>query len=89
MVKYRILYSKLALKDAKKLSSAHLDSKAREIIELLKNDPLQNPPSYEKLVGNLTGAYSRRINIKHRIVYEVREQEKTVRILRMWSHYGD
>jgi len=89
MVKYRILYSKLALKDAKKLSSAHLDSKAKEIIELLKNDPFQNPPSYEKLVGNLTGAYSRRINIKHRIVYEVREQEKTVRILRMWSHYGD
>ena len=89
MVKYKILYSKAAQKDAKKLSNANLAAKAKEIIEILKNNPFQNPPPYEKLVGNLSGAYSRRINIKHRIVYQVRDKDKTVRILRMWSHYGE
>ncbi|MEN4053271.1 Txe/YoeB family addiction module toxin [Sulfurimonas sp. NWX79] len=89
MVKYKILYSKLALKDAKKLTNVNLDKKAKELIEILKSDPFQNPPPYKKLVGNLTGAYSRRINIQHRLVYEVRENDKTVRILRMWSHYGE
>ena len=89
MVAYKILYSKLAQKDAKKLSSANLDIKAKKLIEIIKKDPYQNPPPYEKLVGNLSGSYSRRINIKHRIVYEVRESDKVVRILRMWSHYGD
>ena len=89
MVEHRILYSKLALKDAKKLSSAHLSSKAQKLIEILKIDPFQNPPPYEKLVGNLKGAYSRRINIQHRIVYQVRESDNVVRILRMWSHYGE
>ena len=88
MVEYKILYSKQALKDAKNLSSANLDKKAKELIELIKKDPFQKPPPYEKLVGNLMGAYSRRINIKHRIVYEVRESDKVVRILRMWTHYG-
>jgi len=88
MVEYTILYSKLALKDAKKLSSANLDVKAKELIEIIKKNPFENPPPYEKLVGNLNGAYSRRINIKHRIVYEVRETDKVVRVLRMWSHYG-
>ena len=88
MVKYKILYSKLALKDAKKLSSANLATKAKELIEILKNNPFQNPPPYEKLVGNLSGSYSRRINIKHRIVYEVRKIDNVVRIARMWSHYG-
>jgi len=89
MVEYTILYSKLALKDAKKLSSANLDVKAKELIEIIKKNPFENPPPYEKLVGNLNGAYSRRINIKHRIVYEVRETEKVVRVLRMWSHYEE
>lgn len=89
MVDYKVLYSKQALKDAKKLSSASLDAKAKELIELIKKDPFKKPPPYEKLVGNLSGAYSRRINIKHRIVYEVIESEKKVRILRMWTHYGE
>ncbi|MEA1919347.1 MAG: Txe/YoeB family addiction module toxin [Campylobacterota bacterium] len=89
MVEYKILYSKLALKDAKKLTSANLDKKAKELIEIIKKDPFENPPPYEKLVGNLSGSYSRRINIQHRVVYEVREDEKRVRISRMWSHYGE
>ena len=89
MVNYKILYSKLALKDAKKLSGANLDKKTKELIEILKNEPLQKPPPYDKLVGNLEGAYSRRINIQHRLVYEVKELDKVVRILRMWSHYGE
>ena len=89
MVEYKILYSKLALKDAKKLVSASLDKRAKELIEIIKKDPFQNPPPYEKPVGNLSGSYSRRINIQHRIVYEVRASDKTVRISRMWSHYGE
>ena len=89
MVEYKILYSKLALKDAKKLSSVNLDKKAKELIEIIKKDPFQNPPPCEKLVGNLNGSYSRRINIQHRLVYEVREDDKVVRISRMWSHYGE
>jgi len=89
MVEYKILYSKLALKDAKKLSSVNLDKKAKELIEFIKKDPFKNPPPYEKLVGNLNGSYSRRINIQHRLVYEVREYDKVIRISRMWSHYGE
>ena len=89
MVEYKILYSKLALKDAKKLSSANLNIKAKELIEIIRKDPFQNPPPYEKLVGNLSGSYSRRINIQHRLVYEVRECDKIIRISRMWSHYGE
>jgi len=89
MVGYKVVYSKLALKDAKKLSSVSLDKKAKELIEIVKNNPYQNPPPYEKLVGNLSGSFSRRINIKHRIVYEVLEEEKIVRVLRLWTHYGE
>jgi len=89
MVTYKVTYSKQALKDAKKLSSVSLDKKAKELIELLKNNPFQKPPPYERLVGNLSGSFSRRINIKHRIVYEVIENEKLVRISRMWTHYGE
>jgi len=89
MVGYKVTYSKQASKDAKKLSSASLDKKAKELIELMKNNPFQKPPPYEKLVGNLSGSFSRRINIKHRIVYEVIEDEKLVRISRMWTHYGE
>jgi Txe/YoeB family toxin of toxin-antitoxin system len=89
MVECTILYSKEAHKDAKNLSAAGLAEKAKELIEIIKGNPFQTPPSYEKLVGNLSGAYSRRINIKHRLVYQVVEETKTVRILRMWSHYGE
>lgn len=89
MVEYKILYSKWALKDAKKLSSANLDKKAKELIDIIRKDPFQNPPPYEKLVGNLNGSYSRRINIQHRLVYEVRESDNVIRISRMWSHYGE
>jgi len=89
MVKYKAVYSKQALKDAKKLSSVSLDRKAKDLIEIIKNNPFQNPPPYEKLVGNLSGSYSRRINIKHRIIYEVIDEEKLIRISRMWTHYGE
>ncbi len=89
MVTYKVIYSKHALKDAKKLSRASLDKRAKELIELIKKNPFQKPPPYEKLVGNLSGSFSRRINIKHRIVYEVLEEEKLIRISRMWTHYGE
>ena len=87
MVTWQVVYAKQALKDAKKLSASGLRPKAEQILELLAHDPFQNPPSYEKLVGDLAGAYSRRINIQHRIVYEVFVKQKTVRVLRMWTHY--
>ena len=87
MVAWNLVYSKYALKDAKKISAAGLKDKARALLELLEIDPYQNPPPYEKLVGDLKGAYSCRINIQHRLVYEVFRKEKTVRILRMWTHY--
>jgi len=86
-VTWNLAYSKYALKDAKKLSAAGLKDKAQVLLDLLERDPFRNPPPYEKLVGDLKGAYSRRINIQHRLVYEVFRQEKTVRILRMWTHY--
>jgi len=86
-VKWTVVYAKHALKDAKKLSAAGLKEKAQELLEVLAADPFQNPPAYEKLVGDLDGAYSRRINIQHRLVYEVFKKERTVRVLRMWSHY--
>lgn len=84
---WNLVYSKYAIKDAKKLSSAGLKDKVKGLLDILVVNPLQNPPPYEKLVGDLTGAYSRRINIQHRLVYEIFRKEKTVRILRMWSHY--
>ena len=87
MVTWNLVYSKFALKDAKKLSAAGLRDKAQTLLDLLEVDPFQNPPPYEKLVGDLKGAYSRRINIQHRLVYEVFRKEKPVRILRMWTHY--
>lgn len=87
MVSWDLAYSKCALKDAKKISAAGLRDKAQALLDILEIDPLQNPPPYEKLVGDLAGAYSRRINIQHRLVYEIFKKEKTVRILRMWSHY--
>ena len=87
MVAWNLVYSKYALKDAKKISAAGLKDKTLTLLEILKADPFQNPPPYEKLVGDLQGAYSRRINIQHRLVYEIFRKEKTVRILRMWTHY--
>lgn len=87
MVKWQVVYAKHALKDAKKLSAAGLKDKAQELLEVLAHDPLQNPPPFEKLVGDLDGAYSRRINIQHRLVYEVFKKERVVRVLRMWTHY--
>ena len=84
---WAVVYAKDSLKDAKKLSAAGLRDKARQLLDILAIDPFQNPPAYEKLVGDLEGAYSRRINIQHRLVYEVFKKERTVRVLRMWSHY--
>ena len=84
---WNVAYSKFALKDAKKLSAAGLRDKAQALLDILEIDPFQNPPQDEKLVGDLRGAYSRRINIQHRLVYEVFRKEKTVRVLRMWTHY--
>ena len=86
-MKWAVVYAKHALKDARKLSAAGLKEKAQELLVVLTIDPFQNPPAYEKLVGDLDGAYSRRINIQHRLVYEVFKKERTVRVLRMWSHY--
>ena len=84
---YKILYTKDAVKDIDKLKSAGLDKKTKLLIENLKENPFKNPPPYEKLLGNLEGLYSRRINIKHRLVYEVFEDSKSVKIISMWSHY--
>lgn len=86
-MKWDVVFAKHAGKDAKKLAAAGLKSKAQELLDVLQNDPFQNPPAYEKLVGDLNGAYLRRINIQHRLVYEVFENERIVRVLRMWTHY--
>ena len=86
-MKWEVVFAKHAVKDAKKIAAAGLKSKAQALLEVLQNDPFQNPPAYEKLVGDLDGAYSRRINIQHRLVYEVFKTERIVRVLRMWTHY--
>ena len=87
MVNYKVVFTKQAQKDAKKLSAAGLKAKTVPLIEILRDNPYQTPPFYEKLVGDLSGAYSRRINIQHRLVYQVIEDEKIVKIIRMWTHY--
>lgn len=84
---WNLVYTKQAQKDAKKLASSNLQDKAQALLNVIQTNPFQNPPPYEKLVGDLEGAYSRRINIQHRLVYEVIESENTVKILRMWTHY--
>ncbi len=84
---WELVYARQALKDAKKLAASGLKTKAQELLSVLANDPFRNSPPFEKLVGDFTGAYSRRINIQHRIVYEVFTKEKVVRVLRMWTHY--
>jgi Txe/YoeB family toxin of toxin-antitoxin system len=87
MVKWELAFSKQALKDAKKVKAAGLKPRVEELLALLEKDPFQSPPSFEKIVGDLAGAYSRRINIHHRLVYEVFTKERVVRVLRMWTHY--
>jgi Txe/YoeB family toxin of toxin-antitoxin system len=89
MVAYKLVYTKQAQKDAKKIGRSHLKAKVIELFEILKEDPFRELPPYEALVGDLSGSYSRRINIQHRIVYQVYEVERVVKVLRMWTHYGD
>lgn len=84
---WEVVYAKHAQKDAQKISANGLKGKAQELLAIIKENPFQNPPPYEKLVGDLSGAYSRRINIQHRLVYEVLQEQKIVKVLRMWSHY--
>lgn len=84
---WAVVFAKQAVKDARKIAAAGLKPKAQVLLDVLHHDPFQNPPPFEKLVGDLEGAYSRRINIQHRLVYEVFKTERTVRVLRMWTHY--
>ncbi len=84
---WRLVYTKQAQKDARKLASSGLKPKAQELLAILADDPFQKPPPFEKLVGDLAGAYSRRINIQHRLVYQVLEEDRIVKVLRLWSHY--
>jgi len=86
-VSWKIVYTRQAQKDAKKLSASGMKPKARRLLEIIAENPYQNPPPFEKLVGDLAGAYSRRINIQHRLVYQVLEEIKTIKVLRMWTHY--
>jgi Txe/YoeB family toxin of toxin-antitoxin system len=86
-VSWTVVFTKQARKDATKLAASGLKSKAEAVIEILRENPYQTPPSYERLVGDLAGAYSRRINIQHRIVYQILDNEKIVKVIRMWTHY--
>jgi len=86
-VNWRVVFTKQAQKDAKKISSSDLKKKVVALIDILQTDPFQVPPPYEKLIGDLSGAYSRRINIQHRLVYQVLSEEQIVKVLRMWTHY--
>ena len=87
MVNWKLVYTKQSQKDARKLAASNLKDKTQSLLDIIQINPFQNPPPYEKLVGDLEGAYSRRINIQHRLVYEVIESENTVKVLRMWTHY--
>jgi toxin YoeB len=84
---WQVVFTRQAQKDARKLAASGLREKAEELLEILKTDPWQQPPRFEKLVGDLTGAYSRRINVQHRLVYQILQKPRTVKILRMWTHY--
>ncbi|CAA0093708.1 Toxin RelK [Zhongshania aliphaticivorans] len=84
---WQLYYTKQAQKDARKLASSGLKSKAQELLQIIEQDPFQNPPPFEKLIGDLAGAYSRRINIQHRLVYQILEADKAVKVLRLWTHY--
>lgn len=85
---WKIVYTKQAQKDAKNLASSGLKNKAKKLLDIIQKDPYKNPPPYEKLVGDLSGAYSRRINIQHRLVYQVYEKEHTIKVIRLWTHYA-
>ena len=87
MVNWKLVYTKQAQKDAKKIAATNLKDKVTELLAIIQVNPFQNPPPYEKLVGDLAGAYSRRVNIQHRLVYQVIESEQTLKIIRMWTHY--
>ena len=87
MVSWRLVFTKQAQKDAKKIAQSGLKPQAERLLELLRENPYKNPPPYEKLIGDLSGAYSRRINIQHRLVYQIMEDIQTVKIIRMWTHY--
>jgi len=87
-VSWQLVYTRQAQKDARKLAAAGLKRNAQGLLDILKDNPWQNPPPYEKLVGDLDGAYSRRINLQHRLVYQILEDERVVKILRLWTHYG-
>ena len=87
MVGWRLVFTKQAQKDAKKIAHSGLKPQAERLLEIIKENPFKNPPPYEKLVGDLSGAYSRRINIQHRLVYEVLDNIKAIKIIRMWTHY--
>jgi len=87
MVKWRVVYTRQAQKDAKRIAAAGLRPKAERLLEVLSTNPFQTPPPYEKLMGDLSGAYSRRINIQHRLVYQVLKEIRTVKVIRMWTHY--
>ena len=84
---WRVVFTKQAQKDAKKLTSAGLRSKAEQLLDILRENPYKTPPTFEKLLGDLSGAYSRRINIQHRLVYQILDNEKVVKVIRMWTHY--
>jgi Txe/YoeB family toxin of toxin-antitoxin system len=86
-VTWEIVYTKQAQKDAKMLASSGLKNKTKKLLDIIKKEPYQNPPPYEKLVGDLSGAYSRRINIQHRLVYQICEKEQTIKVIRLWTHY--
>ena len=87
MVRWKLVYTKQSQKDAKKISAVNLKEKATDILKIIEENPFKSPPPFEKLVGDLTGAYSRRINIQHRVVYQVYEKERVVKIIRLWTHY--
>lgn len=84
---WKLVYTKQARKDAKKISRSGLRAKTEALLKVIEQNPFQNPPPYEKLVGDLSGAYSRRINIQHRLLYQVFKDEKTIKVIRMWTHY--
>jgi len=86
-VSWRLVFTKQAIKDAQKIAQSDLKPQTNQLLEILKEDPYRNPPAYEKLVGDLSGAYSRRINIQHRLVYQILDDIRTVKIIRMWTHY--
>lgn len=84
---WKVVYTRQAQKDAKRISDTGLKENTLELLQILERNPFQNPPPFEKLVGDLTGAYSRRINVQHRLIYQVYKKERTVKVIRMWTHY--